>query len=127
MKNLSKVLLAIFLLLSPVLLRADELAEVARVSWSKNVKTLDKKIKALGKRIDEGVRTGTLTTDKAAELRAEVQALWDKKKEYQDANGAKVLTDDQLDNLKQMWKETAKKIHEAKHPKVPSTGSSEAK
>ena len=33
-----------------------------------------------------------------------------------DANGAKVLTDDQMDTLRGMVKDTAKKIYQAKHP-----------
>ncbi len=107
----------------------SEPAEVARIVGSQKVKQMDKQIKSLSKRINEGLNSGTLTREKANELKADVKAIWDKKQEFMTETGAKQITNVQLEKLKAMWKETAQKIHQAKHPggKNPETTSADTK
>src|SRR5579859_5366832 len=94
----------------------SEPAEIARVVGPQKVKAMDQKIKMLSKRITEGLKSGVLSQEKSDELKAEVKALWDKKKEFMEETGAKQITDVQLEKLQELWKQTAQKIYQAKHP-----------
>ena len=83
MSGFFSLLFAFGLLAVPPVTFADNdsgLAEVARVSWKKDVVGLDKKINTLDKRIAEGLRSGVLSPDRAKDLTADVQSLRGKKR-----------------------------------------------
>lgn len=124
MRTLFNILLACLILLVPLkVLADDESSDVARIVSDQKIHEIDQKIRLLSKRINQGIKSGVLSKETAADLRSDVKTLWDKKKEFMDSNGAKVLDQDQLGKLKAMWKDISQKIYNAKHAAVSAIAS----
>ncbi len=71
-------------------------------------------------RIKQGVKSGKLTKEQAKQLRSEVKADKQEKRDMIKANGGKPLTAEQRQSLKQNLNQSSKQIYQEKHPGAPA-------
>jgi hypothetical protein len=103
-----------FLILTSSILRAQD-EDVARIAPQKKVNGVDKAIKNLQKRIQDGIDRKVLSDTQAQDLQKQVQDISDLRDQDFKDNGANVLTRGQLKKLQGMVAKASKTVRQAKH------------
>jgi polyhydroxyalkanoate synthesis regulator phasin len=117
-KLFSWVLAALFITTTGIALAQD--ATTAPKLVHPRIHEVHKRMKMQLARIDAGVKSGKLTTEQAQALRSQLKAVQAQMDADYQANGNKVLTEDQKAQLNQMLDQNSKVIFQEKNPNAGS-------